>query len=508
MFQSCSIKTGNIDSENILELMGMMGGSMSQFCITRGLGYGDEGKGSLVDFLTKNNEENEDIENEVIKEGGPQAAHHIVSRQGKLHRSEQIGSGVFNPGVRTFGSRNMLINPANLIMENLMLYKAGVYDGMKRLSIDSRCAIVTPLHQMIGRLLELSRRKNCHGSTGMGVGQAVLDQREKGTKVLCLGDITDETVLKEKIAELFREKFEQADMLVRNNPNNRKLTNLYRYYRESLSAKLLFNSYHGFWLAYPSCIENEGEEYLNDLLSDSERSLVFEGSQGALLDPEFGFRPYVTKTRTTFKTALELLAGRVQRSHIKKIGVVRAYSTRHGAGPFVTEDKELTRMLPDRHNKTNVWQGKFKIGWFDIVAARYGILVNEGIDSIALTNLDRLSQLNNIRVCTSYEYCGDDEGALDNFFEWEHSGSKIRIIGFKKPVLSQHDQISNILFDCKPMGFKKFSGWKKNIGNVKTFEDLPLEAVKYLNFLQSKEGLDELISIVSVGPTSDDKILC
>lgn len=480
---------------------------MNQIYITRGLAYGDEGKGSLVDFLTKNKEGYEDIEIEVIKEGGPQAAHHIVGRQGKLHRSEQIGSGVFNPGVRTFGSRNMLISPANVIMENLMLQKAGVFDGMKRLSIDSRCAIVTPLHQMIGRLLEISRRKNRHGSTGMGVWQTVLDQKEKGDNVLSLGDLTDDTVLEEKIADLFREKFEQAEILVKSNPDNKELANLYRYYSESLSAKLLFNSCRGFGLAYPYCIENDGEEYLRELISDSGKNLVFEGSQGALLDPELGFSPYVTATRTTFKTAVELLAGRVPRSHIKKIGVIRAYSTRHGTGPFVPENKELTRILPDMHNKTNPWQGKFRIGWFDLVVARYGILVNEDIDSIALTNLDRLSQLNNIRVCTSYEYCGDDEESLDSFFEWENSRDRIRITGFKKPKLSGQEQVSKILFDCKPLNFIKFSGWKTSIEKVKTFEDLPLEAVKYVNFLQSNEGFDEPVSILSLGPTSDNKIL-
>lgn len=474
---------------------------MGQIYITRGLGFGDEGKGSTVDYLTRNDEENE-----VIKEGGPQAAHHIVSIQGKLHRSEQIGSGVFNPRVRTFGSRNMLVNPANLVMENLMLYKAGVKDGMKRLSIDSRCAIVTPLHQMMGRLLEVSRRKNRHGSTGMGVWQTVLDQKKKGNNILSLADLADEAVLEEKIAELFREKFEQAEMLVKNNPDNRKLISLYRYCRKSLSAKLLLNNYHGFWLAYPSCIANDGEEYFDELLK-SGKNLVFEGSQGALLDPELGFSPYVTATRTTFKTALELLGGSVPRSHIRKIGVMRAYSTRHGAGPFVTENKELARMIPDMHNNTNTWQGKLRVGWFDLIATRYGILVNEDIDFIALTNLDRLSRFNNILVCTSYEYCGDDEAGLGNFFEWEHSRGRIRITGFKKHRLSQHEQLSKILFDCKPMNFEKFRGWKMNIEKIKTFEDLPLEAVRYLNFLQSKEGLDEQISIVSVGPTSDNKIL-
>lgn len=461
--------------------------------IVRGLLYGDEGKGSIVDYISRNC-------TDVIKEGGPQAAHHIVSRDGKLHRSEQMGSGVFNKGVRTFSSKNMLVHLENLVMENMMLQQAGIYDGMKRLSIDSRCPIVTPLHQMIGCMKEVVNR---YGSTGIGVGEAVKDWKQNGDNVLKIGDIANEEVLKEKIDMLFSEKFNEAGRLVRDNP---QLNKMYKHYNDSLSRRLIFNSYRNFAVTYPSCIVSDGDGYFHELL-ESGNDIVFEGSQGALLDPEFGFTPYVTKTKTTVETAMELIGNRVARSDITKIGVVRAYTTRHGAGPFVTEDGRLTKLIPDIHNTMNQWQGEFRIGWFDIVAVRYGIDINKEIDSIALTNLDRLSELNNIYVCTGYKYYGDDENILDKFFRWGYQfGNKVVVTGFKNPVIRTDESITKILYECTPI-YRKFNGWKTPIHNIKNIRELPKEAIKYIDFLQSEEGLNKPISIISVGETSENKIV-
>lgn len=479
---------------------------MKRYCIVRGLGRGDEGKGSVVDaiinaIVAKNCDE---LVPEVIKEGGPQAAHWIVRRDCKVHRCEQIGSGIFTPKVRTFASKNMFISPSKLIAENLKLYEIGIYDGMKRLVVDSRCVIVTPLHAMIGRMLEVSRGDNRHGSTGLGVGQAVSDRNVNGDKVLTMGDMVNESLLREKINEMFLEKFRQAEKLVENNAENKELFELYQFYRNSLSPELLFDDLFSIANSYSFCIINDGEKYFQELL-ESGRNLIFEGSQGALLDPKYGFVPYVTKTRTTFKTAEDLLDSRVPRSEVEKVGVLRAYSTFHGAGPFVTEDDWLGRQIPEYHNGVNEWQGKFRIGWFDLLSARYGIMINRGVDSIALTNLDRLSEIKEIPICISYEYLGENEELLSDLFEYD-SGDRIRITGFKDPDKPVNEQLAEILFNCKPMEFLKFQGWKEDISRTKKFEDLPVEAREYVNFLQSKEGLNVPISIVSVGPTSKQKI--
>lgn len=481
---------------------------MKRALILRGLLFGDEGKGATVDALVAaiaKTYKQDTIASEVVREGGPQAAHWLVRKDGKKHRSAQIGSGIFTPGVRTFASKNMIISPGHLIKENLNLYEIGIRDGAKRMFIDPNCTVLTPLHQMIGRMLEISRIDQRHGSTGFGVGQAVYDRNINGKDVLCAGDLKDESTLKKKIEVLFSEKFSKAEELLRNNPGNTELKRAHKYYLNALSEKLLFNSYCSFATGFPLSILDSGEEYFSELLR-GEKHIIFEGSQGALLDPRYGLRPYVTKMKTTFETAEELLEKRLSRSEIEKIGVLRAYSTRHGAGPFVTENKALSWMIPDEHNRTNPWQGKFRIGWFDLIAARYGILVNEGVDSIALTNLDRLSKFSRIKVCTSYEYLGKHESDLDEFFEWENSGNRIRITSILKPEVSQDGRISKILFECKPLDYAQFPGWKTNIENAKVRKDLPKEAIRYIEFLQSEEGLGNKISIVSVGPTSDNKI--
>ena len=462
--------------------------------IVKGLLYGDEGKGSIVDYLTV-------CGGEIVKEGGPQAAHHVVSTNGMLHRSEQMGSGIFNKGVKTFCSKNMLIFPQNLITENMKLYEAGIYNGMKRMLIDSRCVVVTPLHQMIGRLIEVARN-NKRGSTGMGVGQAVRDK-----KILTVHDITNSIVLHSKLHDLFYEKFEQASIIVKNNPNNKKLAELYKYYINSISIETLYNSYRNFVLAYSQCIELDGDNYFNTLLK-SNKNLVFEGSQGALLDPDFGFKPYVSPVKNTFSMSEKLIGNKVSKKNIKRIGVIRAYSTRHGAGPFVTYNSTLTRTLQDIHNNTNQWQGHFRIGWFDLLAVRYSIMINGNVDLVALTNLDRLSQLNNILVCSSYEYIGNNEELLDDYFEYDHIKVKNRITGFKKPKKPINKTISKILLDCKPLDFETFPGWNCSIlNNIKTMKDLPNEAINYIKFLQSEDGFNVPISIISVGETSKNKIL-
>ena len=476
---------------------------MRKNCIVRGLGRGDEGKGSIIDAIVAKN--CDELEPEVVKEGGPQAAHWIVRKDCKVHRSEQIGSGIFTPEVRTFASKNMFISPSRLIAENLKLYEIGIYDGMKRLVIDSRCVVVTPLHAMIGKMLEVSRGENRHGSTGLGVGQAVNDRNINGDKVLTIGDTVNEPVLRKKINEMILEKFKQAEELVKNNAENKELFELYQFYRNSLSLELLFDDLSSIANSYPLCIIDDGEKYFQELL-ELGRSLIFEGSQGALLDPMYGFVPYVTKTRTTFETAEELLDGRVPRSEIEKIGVLRAYSTFHGDGPFVTEDDWLGRQIPEYHNGVNEWQGKFRIGWFDLLSAHYGIMINKDVDSIALTNLDRLSEIAEIPICTSYKYLGKNEELLSNFFKWEYSGDRICITGFKSPNKFVNEHLAGILFDCKPMEFLRFQGWKEDISRIKKFEDLPVEARKYVNFLQSEEGFNVPISIVSVGPTSEQKM--
>jgi adenylosuccinate synthase len=229
--------------------------------------------------------------------------------------------------------------------------------------------------------------------------------------------------------------------------------------------------------------------------------LIFEGAQGALLDSNYGFWPHVTRTDTTFNNAEKLLHGSAVR--MTRLGVLRAYATRHGAGPFPSENAWLTKRLPDKHNRGDEWQGAFRVGWPDLLATRYALKVCGGADSLAITNLDRLYDLERLKVAVAYQYRGDDRSELDRFFEWKKIGGAavIQSIKLTRPPNREHQaQLTKHLLKCKPI-YRDFDPLFKPFG---TKQSLPPEAKKYLSFLET--ALDTPISIVSIGPTATEKI--
>lgn len=472
----------------------------SHYLIT-GLGLGDEGKGSVVDYLVRR----EQAAAVLRYNGGPQAAHHVVEPSGRWHCFSQFGSGTFVPGVWTHLSSKMLIKPENLLIERGVLEGWGIRNAMSRLTIDPNCVIVTPLHQMIGQMLELVRGKDCHGSTGMGVGQAVFDHERSNAVVIRLMDFFNPDLLREKIRTLIIEKFSLGRHILKEQ-YSAELKNLFESFARKITLTGLCRTYTDFVQKYPYCFFTDSHQL--DWMIGTKETLIFEGAQGALLDRVHGFYPYVTKTRTSVKQALDLIGDRVSPEQISRMGVMRAYAIRHGAGPFVTEDKELSDRLPELHNGGNPWQGKFRVGWFDLLAIRYGVLINGGVDTIALTCLDRMSGLEKIKVCVSYEYTGSQTDLLDNFFEWRKRNGHIEITGFKLIEGSGvgRNQLAHLLFDCRPLKFLKFKGWSEDLSKPKKIEDLPRPAHEYLNFLESSEGVGIPISLISCGPTWADKL--
>ena len=414
-----------------------------------GLGWGDEGKGSAVDYLTWETE----ADTVIRFNGGPQAAHHVVLPDGTWHCFSQFGSGTLIPGVRTFLHGNMLISPLHLLMERQVLIDKGFEDVQERLFIDRRCPIVGPFHQMLGQVLEASRGKEGFGSVGMGVGQATLDEDP-----LRLEDaLSDRVTLRKKLSSLIKEKQHLAEELSWND----EIKQIYEKFQKDLNPDLLANFYMYFAYEFSKNIV-DGEEFISNL----ENPVILEGAQGTLLDPVLGPYPYVTKTDSTLNPARELLP------IDEAIGVVRAYGHRHGAGPFVTEDPSLE--IAEDHNLDNRWQGGFRVGAFDIPSTRYAIEGNGGVDSLMLTNLDRLSGQDKIRVCFRYQ---------------EKQGTKNRL---------------EYLQSCTPQ-YREFPGWGKDISGVRKYEELPFEARFYVEFLE--QVLEVPIRFISVGPTREHKIV-
>ena len=425
-----------------------------------GLGYGDEGKGSIVDFLVSQT----DSKSVVRYNGGPQAAHHVV-HNGYTHCFSQFGSS-FNKDVDTYLSKHMLVDLFALEFEDEVLRQKGITNRYRRLYVDSGCILITPIQRIVGQMRELS---NPYGSCGMGVGETVRD----GQHSLKVGDLQNEEILQSKLDFLWRYKVDHAEQLTEDNPNNQEIQARYKKIINVRLVQRLFNSY----------------QYIGDRLQivsdyDIPPDAIFEGAQGVLLDVKYGFSPYVTKTDATLANAYNLV------SKGKRLGVLRAYSTRHGVGPFVSEDLELAHRIPDLHNGTHEWQGKFRIGWLDILLSRYALEVVGGVDGIALTNLDRLQNIKHIKACTSYEYVGDKN--IDGFFDYEiiHERKIIHEIRVQEePNIRTQQELTTLLFECEPI-YTEFKNWDEK---------------HYLSFLESEQGLATPIDIVSKGPERKNK---
>ncbi len=461
--------------------------------IVGGLGAGDEGKGGIVDYLA----ERYDAGLFLRYNGGSQALHHVVRPDGMVHGFRQIGSGTLAcPNARTYLSRFMVVDPFFLHEE---INELSVQKGLKyyrgRIIIDRDCIVVTPFHRLINQMLEISRFGNKLGSCGRGIGEAMKDWANFGEDVLLVGDLLDKQKTLRKLKHLLVAKVDLAEQLVDEaSPYIYELT-------LKLRDKL------GQLYGYSTCLDRLSQQYydlvgfgflklgdskiLKRLLNKTE-TVIFEGAQGALLDPVLGFTPYVTKTRITFDNADDVLGDVGYTGDTLKIGVMRAYSTRHGVGPFVTEDPKLGNLIPDEHNKNNEWQGPFRIGWPDIVATRYALDIMRHVDCLAVTNLDRFVGLPEVKVCNAYTTDARGGNLLFNeFFGYTQSHKSKTIKKIKIPETSKLDrsELTKRLSKFKPV-YKSLSGL--------------ISERAYVDFLEEQLGVK--VAILSHGPTHKDKV--
>lgn len=461
--------------------------------VTFGIGFGDEGKGTIVDFLVR-----EYGAEQVIRYcGGPQAAHNVVSPERVWHCFSQFGSGTLVPGTKTILTSRMVIEPENLLAEFEYLQRIGHGDALSRLSIDSNCAIVTPFNKMVCQMRNISEGGK-FGSCGMGVGESIRDRSEGGA--LIIQDLlTGGKVLLRKLSNLHNIHRETAFRILRYYPGP-EMQKTYDYFIKRTDFDSLMEIYRRVGRKISSCVIDCSARLAKDQL-DGVR-MVFEGAQGALLDRELGFDPYVTQSRSVWPDA----AGLVESSDpdsVMKVGIMRAYGHRHGPGPFVTEDESLRKQFNDPRNPINRWQGPFRIGWLDLVSMDYGLRINDGAGMLALTGLDRLSGLKTIKICTGYR-CIDDNGWIDGLDKY-FSGRDPYISGIKDPRSVPDfcgSDRTKLLFKLKPV-YEELPGWKNDISDAKSMRDLPFEAMDYIRFIQ--RWLNTQVRIVSVGPRSDQK---
>lgn len=436
---------------------------MRQVFLTVDLGFGDAGKGSIVDCLTRTY----DAHTVVRYNGGAQAGHRVVTDGAtpQDHVFAQFGSGTL-AGAATHLSRYMLLEPLAMMAEEQHLRALGVHDAFQRTTIDAQALVITPFQRAANRLRELARGDQRHGSCGMGIGETMTDALTYGENVLRVGDLTKPDLLYTKLAFLRKINLAKMPVQCRALAQDANVVAELELLTDPSWADWLMAAYQEF----AGQAQIVAGDYLDDLL-ERPGAVIFEGAQGVLLDEWAGFHPYTTWSTTTLANAHTLLAEAHYTGEVTQIGITRAYATRHGAGPFVSEDAILTDALPDACNGFGAWQQGFRVGWLDLVMLRYALQTVGPLDYLAVTCLDRLAALPALHVCRQYEHA---TGVIEQI----------------TPSPASHDlthqaQLTHTLAHCQPR-LEPVAG-----------------PMALLDLITAELGLP--VGLISTGPTARDK---
>jgi adenylosuccinate synthase len=441
-----------------------------------GLGHGDEGKGAWTDFLART----EPVHTVIRFNGGAQAGHNVVTADGRHHTFSQFGSGTFVRGVNTHLSRFVLVNPLRLLQEDEVLQQLGVTDALRRTSIDRRAPLTTPYHVVANRLRELARGDGRHGSFGMGIGETMADWLAHGDLMPNAADLADPATLLRKLTYLRDLKIEQLRDVLALLP----ATDAVERERRLLFDGEVIETCGRLYGHLATQVRLGDEDDLRALLRIG-GTLVFEGAQGVLLDEWRGFHPYTTWSTTTFQNALSLLQDADFDGEIVKIGLLRAYATRHGAGPFPTENALLAGTLTDRYNVTNAWQHGLRVWPLDVVALRYAIEVAGQPDLLAVSHLDQLAGLAQPRIAVAYRCPAADAASLD--LMERRDGLAVRVRPSPEPEdLGYQERLTQLLAQCRPVLW-----------------DAPTDADTYLEAVEDLLGVP--VGLRAAGPTAEDR---
>lgn len=375
------------------------------------LGFGDAGKGTMVDALARQS----DVPGLVVRHnGGAQAVHNVITPDGRQHAFSQFGAASLIPGWRTLHSRFMLLQPLGLMPEAKHLEQLGMRDVLSRLLIDREALVITPFHQAANRLREYARHGARHGSCGMGIGETMSHSLLAPEEAVHASDLFDRAILKRKFELIRARKMNELAAELREFATMTEASKDVHVFQDLVVLEHMVQVYHDIGMQ----LQIIGRERVEQELQNASH-LIFEGAQGVLLDEWHGFHPHTTWSTTTSKNADQLLAEAGREGSVETIGVLRAYSTRHGEGPFVTHDPELSRTIPEMHNRSDGWQGNFRVGWLDLVLGRYALEVCPSVSSLAITNLDRLQSFAEWQVCDRYRARNTrtDDGELLRFDE-------------------------------------------------------------------------------------------
>ena len=369
---------------------------MKRAIITVGLGFGDEGKGATVDYLTRHF--GADL---VVRYcGGSQAGHNVQLPDGRRHTFSHFGAGTLTRDADrppTYLGPNVIIDPPALLREAGHLAELGVGRPTELLVVHPRCLVTTVWHRTLNQLRELSRNER-HGSCGQGIGEARRYWLNHGDDAVLAEDLHDLPALREKL-ELLRQRtlLELQDIVPRVGGDALRELDLWELNTEAVARDLSKTGEQGVGISatVPEC-----------------QTAIFEGAQGVLLDEYRGFHPYTTWSTVTPHHAWELVR-QMEADTVAVLGVTRAYATRHGEGPLPTHSAELTARLRDVGNPWNRWQGSLRCGWLDLPLLRYAAEVVGPLDGVVVNHLDHVPETGSL-ICEAYkDVCLEPAAAQD-----------------------------------------------------------------------------------------------
>jgi adenylosuccinate synthase len=417
-----------------------------------GTQWGDEGKGKIVDLLAQ------DVDIIVRFQGGNNAGHTLVV-DGKKYIFHLIPSGILYKNKKCAIGNGVVVDPEILLQEIKSLKEAGFEITPERLSLSEKAHLIMTYHKAIDLAREAAKGKDKLGTTGRGIGPCYEDKAARtGVRVI---DLTEPKVLEEKIRSNLKEK-------------NFYLTKFFGF--EALDVGPVLDNYLHIAEEINPFISNISLEL--DQALKAEKCILFEGAQATHLDIDHGTYPFVTSSNPV---AGQVCAGAgIGPKQLHNIfGIVKAYTTRVGSGPFVCELKDETGdYIQEKGSEFGATTGrKRRCGWLDLVMISDSIRLN-GLDSLVITKLDVLTGLEKIKICIGYQLDGE-------------------IINYVPASLSKLDR-------CIPI-YEEMPGWKEDISLARHMEELPPNARAYLKSIEEITGIP--ISIISVGPGRQDTIV-
>lgn len=420
---------------------------MSAFIVI-GAQWGDEGKGKMTDYLA------EEADVVVRFQGGNNAGHTVVVGD-KEYKLRLIPSGILYDDKTNVIGNGVVVDPKALFEEIEYLEGVGVKITPEKLIISDRAHLIMPYHKVLDKLKEKARGKNDIGTTGRGIGPCYTDKFERCGIRVC--DLMHENVFKEKLEQNIEAKNAYITKVLGGEPLN---------YEEILKEYLeLAKKLRPF-------VADTSVKVYDSILED--KTVLFEGAQGMLLDIDYGTYPYVTSSNTT-AGGVASGSGIGPRMITNAVGIAKAYTTRVGKGPFPTElDNEVGEWIREKGHEYGVNTGRSRrCGWLDLVILKTSVRVS-GLTSLAVTKIDTLAGLDKIKVCVGYKFNGE-------------------IIDYFPASLED-------LALCEPV-YEEFDGWDDSVAEARSYDELPENAKKYIERIEEFTGTR--VSIVSVGPKRD-----